>query len=100
MAFAQADREKYKNTIANAKDFLIRFQLDEGEDITPDHPFYGGIGYGGDTRPDMSNTQLALGAIKAAEDYEARYAGIIPAQAGEVEKEEKVVKKDINKENK
>lgn len=39
------------------------------------HPFYGGIGYGGDDRPDLSNTQFALEAIRAAEIYERRGSG-------------------------
>jgi len=70
LAFTQAGRPEYNTIISNAKDFLIEFQLDEGEAIEKDHAFYGGIGYGGDDRPDLSNTQFALDAIKAAEVYE------------------------------
>ncbi|MCF7956861.1 MAG: terpene cyclase/mutase family protein [Phycisphaerae bacterium] len=70
MAFTVAGKAEYKPIIDNARKFLINFQLDEGEGISPQHPFYGGIGYGGDDRPDLSNTQLALDAIKAAEEYE------------------------------
>lgn len=36
----------------------------DGNVIDEDHPFYGGFGYGGSGRPDISNTQLALQALK------------------------------------
>jgi len=88
LAFTESRQEKYKSIIENAKNFLIKFQVDEGEGINKDHPYYGGIGYGGDERPDLSNTQLALDAIKAAEDFEARYSKIIPANADQIEKDE------------
>jgi len=71
LAFTEAHRSEYDPIIHNAKRFLIQFQLDEGENIDRQHPYYGGIGYGGDDRPDLSNTQFALDAIKAAELYQA-----------------------------
>jgi squalene-hopene/tetraprenyl-beta-curcumene cyclase len=89
LAFTESNLEKYKPVINNAKRFLIQFQVDETDGISRDHKFYGGIGYGGDDRPDLSNTQLALDAIKAAEDYEARYRQIIPGNTNQVEIEEK-----------
>ncbi len=88
LAFSESKEDRYKDIIKNAKNFLVGFQLDEGEGITKDHKFYGGIGYGGDDRPDLSNLQFALEAIKAAEDYEARYRQIIPGSAAKVEAEE------------
>ncbi len=88
MAFAQSRQEKYATIIENAKKFLIKFQVDETEGIDKDHPFYGGIGYGGDDRPDLSNTQLALDAIKAAEDYEDLYSKIKLKNEDQMEKEE------------
>jgi squalene-hopene/tetraprenyl-beta-curcumene cyclase len=69
LAFTEAGQPKYNTIIENAKKFLIKFQLDEGEGIDVKNPFYGGIGYGGDDRPDLSNLQLALDAIRAAEMY-------------------------------
>jgi len=89
MAFTETGLEKYHQIISDAKNFLIQFQLDESEDISSDHPFYGGIGYGGDDRPDLSNTQLALEAIKSAEDYEYRLNQILPADIDQIEREEK-----------
>jgi len=88
LAFAESGEKKYETIIKNAKKFLIKIQVDEDEGIARDHPYYGGIGYGGDDRPDLSNTQFALDAIKAAEDYETRYSRIIPANADQIEKEE------------
>jgi squalene-hopene/tetraprenyl-beta-curcumene cyclase len=89
MAFTETQLKKYSTIVTNAKNFLIKFQLDEDEDISTDHPYYGGIGYGGDDRPDLSNTQLALEAIKAAEEYESNFKQMIPKTPQQIEKEEK-----------
>jgi len=77
MAFAAAGKSEYQSVIDNARKYLIRFQLDEGEDISSAHAYYGGIGYGGDDRPDLSNLQLALEAIKTAEEFAATSDGIL-----------------------
>ncbi|ETR69545.1 MAG: hypothetical protein OMM_09501 [Candidatus Magnetoglobus multicellularis str. Araruama] len=53
------------------------------------HPYYGGIGYGGDDRPDLSNTQLALEAIHAAEAYESRLKNVIPQTVSKIEADKK-----------
>lgn len=82
MALAAAGESKYRSIIENARQYLIGFQLDEGEDISPAHPYYGGIGYGGDDRPDLSNLQLALEAIKAAEDFVAQSDGVLQGAQG------------------
>ncbi|ACL02053.1 cycloartenol synthase-like protein [Desulfatibacillum aliphaticivorans] len=88
MALTRTQDKKYAKAITGAKDFLIQFQLDEGEGIQQSNPYYGGIGYGGDTRPDMSNTQLALEAIRAAEGFEKQFSGVLLAQAGNIESDE------------
>lgn len=54
----------YQETIKKAQDFLKHSQLDEGEGYAPDHKYYGGIGYGGDERPDLSNQYVALEGLK------------------------------------
>ena len=77
LAFTAAGKAEYQSIIDNARKFLVKFQLDEGEDISPQNPFYGGIGYGGDVRPDLSNTHLALEAIKAAEEFDVASGGKI-----------------------
>lgn len=50
--------------VERARRFLIEAQADEGEGYSiEEDSAYGGIGYGGDERPDLSNTNLALEAI-------------------------------------
>jgi len=53
----------YQQVITNAQNFLKQLQVDSGEGYEPEHKYYGGIGYGGDERPDMSNQYLALEAL-------------------------------------
>lgn len=36
---------------------------DDGNEVSEDHPYHGGFGYGKHGRPDLSNTQLALQAL-------------------------------------
>ena len=57
--------QKYADIIRNGQKFLAGHQLDEGEGYKPDQPFYGGIGYGGDGRPDLSNHYIAIEALRA-----------------------------------
>ncbi len=54
----------YDKIISNAQKFLAGLQLDEDKDYPPEHKYYGGIGYGGDERPDLSNQYLAIEALK------------------------------------
>ncbi|MBN1699685.1 MAG: terpene cyclase/mutase family protein [Spirochaetales bacterium] len=89
LAFTAAGKKEYKDIIKGAKNFLIKFQCDEGEGIESDDVYYGGIGYGGDTRPDLSNTHLALEAIKAAEVYEEALLSVLPESAEKAETENK-----------
>ena len=57
-------RKKYADVIKKAQAFLLDSQFDEGEGYSEDHEFYGGIGYGSRIRPDLSNLQTALEALK------------------------------------
>jgi squalene-hopene/tetraprenyl-beta-curcumene cyclase len=67
MALCQANRaDKYKAIIGDAVEFLKKLQWDEGEGKGKDSPYYGGAGYDSHNRPDLSNTQLFLDALKAA----------------------------------
>ncbi len=52
--------------IERAAAYLASVQCDEGEGYSEADKFYGGIGYGGDLRPDLSNLQYALEALSEA----------------------------------
>jgi squalene-hopene/tetraprenyl-beta-curcumene cyclase len=67
MALVEANKaDKYSAIIGDAVEFLKKLQWDEGEGRNPDNDFYGGAGYDSKSRPDMSNTQYFLDALKAA----------------------------------
>ena len=75
LALKASGNPAHESAIKKAQDFLVKVQCDEGEkyDAEKDY-FYGGIGYGGDERPDLSNLQLALEALHASglsEDHPA-----------------------------
>ena len=63
LGLAQAKRSKDEPVIARAREFLKKLQADEGEGYAPGDRYYGGVGYGGDERPDLSNLQMALEAL-------------------------------------
>jgi squalene-hopene/tetraprenyl-beta-curcumene cyclase len=65
-ALAATKNPKYDAVLAGGRKFLTLHQIDEGEGYKPDHRYYGGIGYGGDERPDMSNVYFAIEGLKAA----------------------------------
>ena len=64
IALQGLDPVKYKTQIENGQKFLVKDQSDEDKKYTPTDKYYGGIGYGGDERPDLSNLQLALEALQ------------------------------------
>jgi squalene-hopene/tetraprenyl-beta-curcumene cyclase len=67
MALCEAGQgDKYKAVIGDAVKFLKQLQWDEGEGKDPKSDFYGGAGYDSKSRPDLSNTQFFLDALKAA----------------------------------
>ncbi len=55
---------KYEEVIKNGQKFIKGLQLDKEQGYGPDHKYYGGIGYGGDERPDLSNVYHAIEALK------------------------------------
>jgi len=73
MCFAKANeaakkkegKEPYKELLAKADKFLRKQQYTEERDMKPEDPDYGGLGYGGTSRPDLSNAQFFLDALKA-----------------------------------
>lgn len=59
-------REGTDEAVQRARGFLKTIQSDEGEGYSEGDLYYGGIGYGGDERPDLSNLQMALDALVAS----------------------------------
>jgi squalene-hopene/tetraprenyl-beta-curcumene cyclase len=67
MALAAARRDaKYKAVVGDAVKFLKKLQWDDGEGKAPGDDYYGGAGYDSKSRPDLSNTQFFLDALKSA----------------------------------
>lgn len=64
MALSSTRDEKHDQVIRDAQNFLKNLQWDEGEDIDRNNPWYGGTGYGKGKRPDLSNTQMMIEALK------------------------------------
>ncbi len=58
--------EKYKSVVGDAVEFLKKLQWDESEGKDPGNDFFGGAGYDSKSRPDLSNSQMFLDALKAA----------------------------------
>ena len=57
---------KFTEVIAKADKFIRQQQWDEEENKEKTDPIYGGAGYGGSSRPDMSNTHYLVEALRAA----------------------------------
>jgi len=64
MALAAVNDPQHAKTLKNAQEFLKKLQWDEGESHEANSPWYGGAGYGKSKRPDLSNTQLMLEALR------------------------------------
>ena len=58
--------EKYKAVVGDAVKFLKKLQWDEEEGKKDSDDFFGGAGYDSKSRPDLSNTQFFLDALKEA----------------------------------
>lgn len=67
LCFAEANRDhRYDKLIKNADSFLKNHQWTDGQGTEPSNPSYGGAGYGKHERPDLSNTQFLIDALRAA----------------------------------
>lgn len=67
LCFTEANRDgRYDELLANAEKFIRGIQWDEDEAHDLSSNSYGGAGYGGHKRPDLSNTQFLLDALKAS----------------------------------
>lgn len=67
LAFDLANKDgNYDQAIKNAEKFLRGLQWDKGEGLEESDTAFGGAGYGKHQRPDLSNTQFLIEALKAA----------------------------------
>jgi squalene-hopene/tetraprenyl-beta-curcumene cyclase len=64
-ALAGMKDPRYAPVIQNGQKFIQKHQVDETEGFKPVDNWYGGLGYGGDERPDISNLYIALEAMRA-----------------------------------
>ena len=65
--FTEANRDgRYDKLLKNADRFIKQEQWDESEGHDRSSMYYGGAGYGRHERPDLSNTQFLIEALKAA----------------------------------
>jgi squalene-hopene/tetraprenyl-beta-curcumene cyclase len=67
VALQATQNPAYAEVIENAQRYIKGIQVDEQEGYEPGHKYYGGIGYGGDERPDLSNVYMAMEALKATD---------------------------------
>ena len=66
ICFKEANRDgRYDEIIAAADKFLRGGQIDEQKGKDESDPSYGGMGYGGRSRPDLSNTAFMIDALKS-----------------------------------
>ncbi|HLA85029.1 MAG TPA: prenyltransferase/squalene oxidase repeat-containing protein [Thermoguttaceae bacterium] len=66
VCFKEANREdRYKKIIEEAEKFLRRGQWDETRGKDKTDVYFGGVGYGGKSRPDLSNTAFLMEALKS-----------------------------------
>lgn len=67
MALQAANRpDKYKAIVGDAVKFLKKLQWDDDEGKKGDDDFFGGAGYDSKSRPDLSNTQFFIDALRDA----------------------------------
>ncbi|MEK7264263.1 MAG: hypothetical protein AAB071_07125, partial [Bacteroidota bacterium] len=69
VALAATNNPEYVNEIQRARDFLLSLQWNEDNGYEKTDPRFGGIGYGDKERPDLSNLQWAIEALKESEKY-------------------------------
>lgn len=66
LAFKAANRDgRYDKVLKDAERFIKKEQWDETEGKDSTNTYYGGAGYGRHERPDLSNTQFLVDALKA-----------------------------------
>ena len=71
MALIAAGDDAFYPYIMQGRQFLASLQMDQGKKGVTDHSFDGGIGYGSKDHSDMSNTYLALEALRMSQFLES-----------------------------
>ncbi len=67
MCLKEANRDgRYNKILKDADTFIRKGQIDETKGKQKSDVSYGGIGYGGKSRPDLSNTSYLVDALKAS----------------------------------
>jgi squalene-hopene/tetraprenyl-beta-curcumene cyclase len=64
-ALALLKDQRHAKVIADGQKYIQKHQIDDDEGFKPVDNWYGGLGYGGDERPDVSNVYIALEALRA-----------------------------------
>jgi squalene-hopene/tetraprenyl-beta-curcumene cyclase len=64
-ALAATKDPKYAPLVTAGQKYIIGTQIGESRGFAPVDSWYGGMGYGGDERPDVSNLYVALDALRA-----------------------------------
>lgn len=71
MALAEANRVagdgRYDTALKNAERFVRGLQIGAGDGIDKSDPHFGGVGYSGKERPDLSNTAFLIEALHAVD---------------------------------
>ena len=65
VALAATKDPKYAPLVKSGQKFIANAQVAESRGFAPVDSWYGGMGYGGDERPDMSNLYIAVEAMRA-----------------------------------
>jgi squalene-hopene/tetraprenyl-beta-curcumene cyclase len=65
VALQATGNPKYQKIVEDGQNYLTQVQLGEADGYGKEHRYYGGMGYGGDERPDLSNQYLALEGLRA-----------------------------------
>ena len=69
VCFQAANRDgRYRKLLADGDRFLKGLQFSEADGRNPSDVTYGGVGYSGAERPDLSNTHFLMEALQAAGD--------------------------------
>jgi squalene-hopene/tetraprenyl-beta-curcumene cyclase len=81
LAFSEANADKrYDKIIADANKFVRGLQYGAAGGQDEENVWYGGVGYGGPERPDLSNTSYLIDALKAVDapsDDEAIHRALV-----------------------